>query len=103
MPLVSYYTNCSLKTHCLGMTSQAFSKAKLVNVRLAGDHLYVKLLFTWLSLVMSLMMSYLCCPFSHEMSWVRSGAIEAVPEIFPTNARCFLTFIFLHLSVSALV
>ena len=30
----------------------------MFNVRLAGDHLYGKLLFTWLSLVMSLMVSY---------------------------------------------
>ena len=27
-------------------------------------------LFTWLSLVMSLMVSYLRCPFPHEMSWM---------------------------------
>ena len=41
---------------------------------LAGDNLYGKLLFTWLSLVMSsLMVSSLCCPFSHEISWMRSG------------------------------
>ena len=40
----------------------------MINVRLAGDHLYGKLLFTWLSLLMSL-----CCPFPHEMSWMRSG------------------------------
>ena len=31
---------------------------KLLNVRLAGDHLYGKLLFTWLSLVMSTMVSF---------------------------------------------
>ena len=30
----------------------------LVNVRLAGDHLFGKLLFTWLSLVVSMMMSF---------------------------------------------
>ena len=41
-------------------------------VRLAGDHLYGKLLFTLLSLVMSLMV-FLCCPFSHEMSKMKSG------------------------------
>ena len=29
-----------------------------VYVRLAGDHLYGKLLFTWLSLVMSMMVSF---------------------------------------------
>ena len=33
-------------------------KKKLLNVRLAGDHLYGKLLFTWLSLVMSVMLSF---------------------------------------------
>ena len=30
----------------------------MLNVRLAGDHLYGKLLFTWLSLVMSLIASF---------------------------------------------
>ena len=45
----------------------------MFNVRLAGDHLYGKWLITWLSLVMSLMVSYLCCPFSNEMSWMRTG------------------------------
>ena len=30
----------------------------MFNIRLDGDHLYGKLLFTWLSLVMSLMVSY---------------------------------------------
>ena len=30
----------------------------MLNVRLAGDHLYGKLLFTWLSLVMSMMVSF---------------------------------------------
>ena len=50
-------------------------------VRLAGDHLYGKLLFTWLSLVMSLVMTFFSCPFSHEMSWVRSGT----PQIYVEN------------------
>ena len=45
---------------------------KRLNVRLAGDYLYGKLLFTWLSLVMSMMVSFLFCPFSHEVSWMRS-------------------------------
>ena len=43
----------------------------MLNVRQAGDHLYEKLLFTWLSLVMSLMVSF-CAVLSHEMSWMRS-------------------------------
>ena len=49
-------------------------------VRLAGDHLYGKLLFIWLSLVMFHLAVigdiydgvFSCCPFSHEMSWMRS-------------------------------
>ena len=45
----------------------------MLNVRLAGDHLYGKWLFSWLSLVMSLIMSYLCYPFSQEMYWIRYG------------------------------
>ena len=36
---------------------------KMLNVRLAGDHLYGKLLFTWLSLVLSLMVSFCAVPF----------------------------------------
>ena len=35
----------------------------MFNVRLAGDHLYGKLLLTWLSLVMSLMGSYFVLSF----------------------------------------
>ena len=44
----------------------------MLNVRLAGDHLYEKLLFTWLSLVMSMMASFCAVLFPHEMSWMRS-------------------------------
>ena len=36
----------------------------LLNVRLAGDHLYGKLLFTWLSLVMSMVLSFRAVLFS---------------------------------------
>ena len=45
-----------------------------IYVRLAGNHLYGKWLFTWLSLVISLMVSYFVLSFSHETSWMRSGA-----------------------------
>ena len=61
----------------------------MFNVRLAGDHLYGKWLFTWLSLVMSITVSYILLylavtddvftvsyfvlSFSHEMSLMRSG------------------------------
>ena len=42
------------------------------NVRLAGDHQYGEL-FTWLSLMMSLMVSF-CAVFSREVSWSGSGS-----------------------------
>ena len=45
----------------------------MFNIRLAGDKLYGKWLLTWLSLVMSLMVSYFVPSFPHEMSWVRYG------------------------------
>ena len=46
----------------------------MFNVRLAGDDMYGKWLFTWLSLVISLTVSYFVHSFfSHEMSWMRSG------------------------------
>ena len=45
----------------------------MLNVRLAGDHLNGKLLFTWLSLVMSLMVSFCGVLFPIEMSWMRAG------------------------------
>ena len=40
--------------------------------RIASEHLYVKLLFTWLSLQVSMIVSFCAVPFSHEMSWIRS-------------------------------
>ena len=49
----------------------------MLNVRLAGDHLYWKLLFTWLSLVMSMMVSFYavffpkrCLGCDLELNWV---------------------------------
>ena len=42
----------------------------MLNVRLAGDHLYGKLLFGDVFVGV-----FLCCPFSLEMSWMRSGTL----------------------------
>ena len=44
----------------------------MLNVRLAGNHVYGKLLLIWLSLVL-FDIFFLCCPFSHEVSCMRSG------------------------------
>ena len=35
----------------------------MLNVRRSCDTLYGKLLFIWLSLVMSMTVSFMCCPF----------------------------------------
>ena len=51
----------------------------MLNVRLAGDYLYGKLLFTWPSLVMSLMTSF-CAVLLDEIL----DLIESVSEGFPS-------------------
>ena len=54
-------------------------------VRPAGDHLYGKLLFTWLSLVMSLMMSFCDVLFPRDFLDEIWDLIESVSEvILPT-------------------
>ena len=45
----------------------------MLHVRLDSDYLFGKLLFTLLSLVISLTVSCLCCSVSYEMYWMRSG------------------------------
>ena len=60
----------------------------MLNVWLAADHLYGKRLFTYLSLVMYLMVPYFVLSFSHEMSWMRSGTeMNQFLRVFlPTDA-----------------
>ena len=57
----------------------------MLNVRLAGDHLYGKWLFTWLSLVMYLMVSYFVLSFIPRDVLVEIlDRIESAPDNFPT-------------------
>ena len=57
----------------------------MLNVRLAGDHLNGKLLFTWLSLVMSLMVSYFTLSlFPRDVLAEIWDFIESVSEGFPS-------------------
>ena len=56
----------------------------MLNVRLAGDHLYGKSLFTWLSLVMSLLMSFVLSLFPRNVSDEIWDLIESVSEGFTT-------------------
>ena len=55
----------------------------MFNVRLAGDHLYGKWLFTWLSLVMFFMVSYFVLSFFPRdiLDEIWDGN-ESVPEDF---------------------
>ena len=73
----------------------------MLNVRLAGDHQYGKLLFTWQSLVMSLMVFFLCCLFFHEMSWMRSGTkLSQFLRVFlPTLVAINIYSIFVPINV----
>ena len=62
----------------------------MLNVRLTGDHLYRKTLYTWLSLVMSLMASFYAVIFPRDIFDEIWDLIESVSEGFPTycfNAR----------------
>ena len=59
----------------------------MLNVRLAGDHLYGKLLSTWLSLVMSLMVSFCAVLFPRDVLDEILDLIETVSEGFPTYLR----------------
>ena len=53
-------------------------------VRLAGDHLYGKLLFTWLSLVMSMMVSFVLFFFPRGVLGEILNLIESVSGGFPS-------------------
>ena len=67
-------------------------------VRLAGDHLYGKELFTWLSLVMSLMASFCAVLFPTRFLDEICDLIESVSEGFPSHpctARQYKCIIYL--------
>ena len=59
----------------------------MLNVRLAGDHLYGKLLSTWLSLVMSLMVSFCAALFPRDVLDEILDLIETVSGGFPSYLR----------------
>ena len=56
----------------------------MLNVRLAGDLLYGKSLFTWLSLVMSLMVSFYAILSPTRYLGSDQDLIGSVSEGFPT-------------------
>ena len=62
----------------------------MFNVRLAGGHLYGKQLFTWLSLVVSLMASFVLSFFPLDVLDEIADLIESVSlrDFLPTLSCC---------------
>ena len=58
----------------------------MFNVRLAGGHLYGKQLFTWLSLVVSLMASFCAVLFSHL------DVLDEIRDLIESVSEGFLTY-----------
>ena len=56
----------------------------MLNVRLAGDHMYGKSLFTWLSVVMSLLILFVLSLFPRDVLNGIWDLIGSVSEGFPT-------------------
>ena len=69
----------------------------MFNVRLAGGHLYGKQLFTWLSLVVSFMASFVLS-FSRWMSWMGSGTYlsQFLRDSLPTLPELKVNFYFTY-------
>ena len=64
----------------------------MFNVRLAGSNLYGKQLFTWLSLVVSLMASFCAVFFPLDVLDEIWGVIESVSEGFLTYSSLYDVF-----------
>ena len=67
----------------------------MFNVRLAGGHLYGKQLFTWLSLVVSLMASFVLSFFQLDALDEILDLVESVSEGFLTYSR-YITIFFIN-------
>ena len=64
----------------------------MFNVRLAGGHLYGKRLFTWLSLVVSLMASFVLSLFPLDV-------LDEIWDLIESVSEGFLTYSFKVISV----
>ena len=60
----------------------------MINIKLAGGHLYGKKLFTWLSLVVSLMASFVLSCFPLDVLDEIWDLNESVSEGFLTYSWC---------------
>ena len=68
----------------------------MFNVRLSGGHLYGKQLFTWLSLVVSFMASFVLSVFPLDVLDGIWGLIELVSEGFLTYSFILLNLARIH-------
>ena len=66
----------------------------MFNVRLAGGHLYGKQLFTWLSLVVSFMASFVLSSFPLDVLDEIWDLIESVSEGFLTTLLLIYSIIY---------
>ena len=64
----------------------------MFNVRLAGGHLYQKQLFTWLSLVVSLMVSFV-------LSFIPLDVLDEIWDLIESVSEGFLTYSSVGLTV----
>ena len=64
----------------------------MFNVRLAGGHLYGKQLFTWLSLVVSLMASFV-------LSFFPLDVLDEIWDLIESVSEGFLTYSFVQHSL----
>ena len=78
---IGYNIDVLRQTACLVVNP---NKVNSLNVRLACDHLFGKLLFTWLSLVMSMMVSFVLSFFPRDVLDEILNLIESVSEDFPS-------------------
>ena len=69
----------------------------MLNVRLAGDRLYGKLLFPWLSRVMSMMVSFCAVPFPRDV-------LDEIWDLIESVSECFIpTFPLLYTGMKPLI
>ena len=68
----------------------------MLNVRLAGGHLYGKQLFTWLSLVVTLMASFCAVIFPLDVLYEILDLIESVSEGFLTYSLMMVYKIYFY-------
>ena len=60
----------------------------MLNVRLAGDHLYGKLLFTWLTIVMSMMVSFCAVLFPTRCHGLSQFLRVFLPTLYYGSSHC---------------